>query len=165
MRRGGGLALRARQGHTCAMFDTLRALLRPATAPRTEVSPDVAIAALMVEAACADGHYDPDEAERIAHLLARLLDLSPAEALRLRAAGEAAQAEAPDLVRFTRAVKWALDEGARADLFQALWGVVLSDGRRDPGEDALMRRLAPLVGVDDDVSAAARRRAGRDRGE
>jgi uncharacterized tellurite resistance protein B-like protein len=146
------------------MFDTLRALLRPATAPRTETAPDVAIAALMVEAACADGHYDPDEADRIAHLLARLLDLSPDEARRLRQAGEAAQAEAPDLVRFTRAVKWALDEGARADLFQALWGVVISDGRRDPEEDALMRRLAPLVGVDDDVSAAARRRALKDRG-
>ncbi len=146
------------------MFDTLRALLRPAATPRTEVSPEVAIAALMVEAACVDGHYDPDEADRIVRLLARLLDLAPDAALRLRSAGEAAQAEAPDLVRFTRAVKWALDEGARADLMQALWGVVLTDGRRDPGEDALMRRLAPLIGVDDSVNAAARRRALADGG-
>lgn len=147
------------------MFDTLRALLRPAIPPRTEVPPDIAIAALMVEAACVDGHYDPDEALRIDVLLARLLDLSAPEAQRLRLAGEAAQAEAPDLVRFSRAVKYALDEAARADLMQALWSVVLTDGRRDPQEDALMRRLAPLVGVDDDVSAAARRRAVRDRGK
>ena len=41
-------------------------------------------------------------------------------------------------------------------------GRTLADGRRDPGEDAFLRQLAPLLGVEDRDSALARRRAARD---
>ena len=41
---------------------------------------------------------------------------------------------------------------------EALWDVVLADGRRDDDEDALMRQIAPLLGVNDRDSNMARRR-------
>jgi uncharacterized tellurite resistance protein B-like protein len=49
-------------------------------------------------------------------------------------------------------------------LLEALWTVVLTDGERDPHEDALMRKLAPLIAVSDRESAEARRRVEAARG-
>ncbi len=40
-----------------------------------------------------------------------------------------------------------------------LWQVVLADGTRDQEEDALMRLLASLLGVNDRDSAIARQQA------
>lgn len=140
------------------MMDLLRALFRP-EAPRSEVPADVAVAALLVDAARADGVYAPAERQAVATLLQAMFDLTPDAAAALRARGEAAQAEAPDIVRFTRVVKFALDDAQRIELMQALWSVVLADDERAPDEDALLRKLAPLIAVDDHDSALARQRA------
>jgi uncharacterized tellurite resistance protein B-like protein len=101
----------------------------------------------------------------VAHLLEDMLDLAPDAAADLRDRGEAAQSEAADLVRFTRVVKSALDEDERAALMEALWRIVLIDHHRDPHEDALLRRLAPLLAISDHESAAARRKVLRRAGE
>lgn len=145
---------------TIAMIDVLKALFRPgsASAAPQAIAPDLAIAALLVEAARADGRMTDDDRHAVQALLADMLDLPPADARALRERGETAQHEAADLVRFTRVIKTALDEGARIALIEALWRVVLVDHHRDPHEDALLRRLAPLLAVSDHDSAAARRR-------
>ena len=140
------------------MIDVLKSLFRPQATQRNEVPPDVAVAAILVEAARADGSYGDAERYAVAHLLEDMLDLSPAASEALRDRGEAAQAEAADLVRFTRVVKFAMDEGERVALIEGLWHLVLIDHHRDPHEDALLRRLPPLLGVTDHDSAAARRR-------
>ena len=140
------------------MIDVLKSLFRPQAEPRTEVPPDVAVAALLVEAARADGSYETADRHAVAHLLEDMLDLSPAAAAALRDRGEAAQADSADLVRFTRVVKFALDEGERIALIEGLWHLVLIDHHRDPHEDALLRRLPPLLGISDHDSAAARRK-------
>jgi uncharacterized tellurite resistance protein B-like protein len=155
------LRARSARGKTVPMIDALKALFRPgpAGAPRAEVAPDLAIAALLVEAARADGRMTDDDRTAVQSLLADMLDLDAAAARALRERGEAAQHEAADLVRFTRVIKMALDDAARLNLMTALWRVVLVDHHRDPHEDALLRRLAPLLAVSDHDSAAARRRA------
>jgi uncharacterized tellurite resistance protein B-like protein len=140
------------------MIDVLKSLFRPQSAPRDQVPPDIAVAALLVEAGRADGSYGEAERHAVAHLLEDMLDLSPDAAAALRDRGEAAQAEAADLVRFTRVVKFALDEAEREALIEALWRLVLIDHHRDPHEDALLRRLPPLLGISDHASASARRK-------
>jgi uncharacterized tellurite resistance protein B-like protein len=140
------------------MLDFLRKLAGAPEAPR-DMDPAVAVAALLVETARADGRYDEPERRLVERALAALLDLGPFEAVRKRAEGEAAQAAAPDLVRFTRVIKTTLDGAERVAFVEALWDVVLSDGARDPHEDALLRKLAPLLAVTDRDSAEARRRA------
>ncbi len=140
------------------MIDVLKSLFRPQGAPRNEVPADVAVAALLVEAARADGSYEAEDGHAVAHLLEDMLDLTTADAKTLRERGEAAQSEAADLVRFTRVVKFALDEAERVALIEGLWRLVLIDHHRDPHEDALLRRLPPLLGITDHDSAAARRR-------
>lgn len=121
-------------------------------------SPQRAVAALLVEAAHVDGHYDAEERALVTALLGTMFGLDPAAAAALRDAGEVDQAAAPDLVRFTRVVKTRLSQADRRAVIEALWSVVLADGQRHPREDALLRRLAPLLGLSDHESAFARQR-------
>jgi len=141
------------------MIDFLRALIE-SPGGRAAPGPDAgcAVAALLVEAARSDADYDGSERVVIERFLADMFGLDAAAARAMRAAGEAAQADAADLVRFTRVVKTELPPGERIRLIEALWSVVFSDGARDPYEDALLRKLAPLIAVSDRESAEARQR-------
>ena len=119
-------------------------LLRRLTAPEPDRLPEpdarLALAALMVRVARSDGDYDPATAN-------------------LRAQAEALEQEAPDTVRFTRAIKGAVDLEERSAVIEALWSVVLVDGERDAQEDSLLRLLANLLGINDRDSNIARKRA------
>ncbi|EYD72723.1 TerB family tellurite resistance protein [Limimaricola hongkongensis] len=138
-------------------------LLRRLTAPGPEPLPDadarLALGALLVRLARADGDYSVEEAERIDRILATRFALDSDAAIRLRADCEIMEAEAPDTVRFTRAIKDAVSYEDRIAVIEALWEVVLADGERDAQEDALMRMVAPMLGVSDPDSAHARQRA------
>ena len=126
--------------------------------PAPEAS--LAMAALLVRLARTDGSYDAQEVASIDRALVETFGLSPdaAGALRLRA--EALEAEAPDTVRFTRALKDAVPHDHRIDLVEAMWRVVLSDGTRDDDEESMMRLVSNLLGVSDVDSALARQRVG-----
>lgn len=121
----------------------------------------VALAALLVRVAKADGVYDAGEVARIDRVLAGRFGLAPADAAGLRAEAEAVEAEAPDTVRFTRVLKDAVPLDDRIGLIEAMWAVVLADGARDPGEDRMMRMIAPLLGISDRDSGLARQRMDR----
>ena len=99
------------------------------------------------------------EVERIDRVLMSHLSLGPFEAANLRARAEALEQEAPDTVRFTRALKEATAIEDRSHLMQALWSVAMADGRRDAEEDRLMRLAANLLGLSDVENAQARQRA------
>lgn len=141
------------------MIDFLRKIAGAPQTPPSQPGADEAVAALLVEAARADADYTADEAAAIERMLAGMFALDPADAADARARGEAAQAGAADLVRFTRVLKTQMSGPERGALMEALWRVVLSDGERDPYEDALMRKLAPLLALTDRESAEARQRA------
>ena len=66
------------------------------------------------------------------------------------------EAEAPDTVRFTRALKDAVPHEDRVSLIEAMWQVALADEARDEREDALIRVTADLLGVSDRDRAIAR---------
>mgnify|MGYP005852447197 CR=1 FL=1 len=138
--------------------DLLSRLFQPDPPEFPETDARRALAALLVRIARADGAYDAEEVHRIDRLLAARYALSPFEATALRADAEEVEAEAPDTVRFTRAIKAAVPYEERLGVVEALWQVVLADGRRDDHEDALLRQIAPLLGVSDRDSNAARRR-------
>lgn len=139
----------------------LRRLLAPAPAPLAHDEADLALAALMVRLARADGTYSAAETARIDRLLMQREGLSADAAAQLRQAAEGLEAEAPDTVRFTRALKAALPPEERMGLMEALWSVALADGGRDAAEDHLLRLVVSLLGVTDVESGLARQRAMR----
>lgn len=139
------------------MFETL--FSRKLNPEQDEISARQAMAALMVRIAKSDDDYAVAECERIDAVLSVLYSLSASEASALRLQAETLEADAPDTVRFTRAIKEEVPYEERFDVVRALWQVVLADGERDNEEDALMRLLASLLGVNDRDSAIARQRA------
>lgn len=137
-------------------------LLRRMTAPEPETLSDddarLALAALLVRIARADGTFDDAEKSRIDKVLAARFGLGPFEVSALRKDAEVLESEAPDTVRFTRAIKDAVAYEDRTQVIEALWEVALADGARDVEEDALLRMVAPMLGVNDLDSALARQR-------
>lgn len=140
-------------------------LLRRLAAPAPESLPAdqarLALAALLVRVARADGTYDAGEIARIDRALACRFDLDANAAAALRHEAEAIEAEAPDTVRFTRVLKDTVPLEDRIGLIEAMWSVVLADGARDAAEDRMMRMVAPLLGITDLESGLARQRMER----
>ncbi len=143
------------------MIDLLRRLLAPSPAPLTEPDAQLALAALLVRIARTDGLYAAEEVERIDRVLAIRHLLDPFAAAKLRSQAEDVEAEAPDTVRFTRALKDAVPVAERAELMTALWSVALADGLREAHEDQLLRLVSNLLGLTDVDSALARQKAER----
>lgn len=119
----------------------------------------IAVAALLVIAAHADHNYVEVERAQIERVLADRYGLDPAAAAALRAQGEAAEDASVDLYRFTSLVKAGVPYEERAAAIEAMWRVVLADSGRDQHEEALMRRVTDLLGLDPRESIDARRRA------
>ena len=138
--------------------DLLKRLTATDPAPLPDPDARLALAALLVRVALSDGHYDDAEKAHIDRVLAQRHGLGPFEAAKLRAEAEILESEAPDTVRFTRAIKDAVPHQDRTDVIEALWSVVLADGVRDHEEDAMLRLTANLLGINDRDSALARRR-------
>lgn len=137
-------------------------LLRRLTAPEPQSLPDpdarLALGALLVRIARSDGDYAAVEIAQIDQSLMKRYDLTAAEAEALRAECEALEAEAPDTVRFTRAIKDAVSYDHRLAVIEAMWSVVMADGARDDEEDSMMRMTASLLGISDQDSHRARLR-------
>lgn len=136
----------------------LQDLLGPSPAAVGPSDARLALAALLVRLARADGDYADTETRRIDLIIGTRYGLSPFEAAALRREAEILESEAPDTVRFTRALKDAVPYEDRLSLMEALWQVALADTSRDADEDALIRLVASLLGITDRDSALARQR-------
>lgn len=136
--------------------DLLRRLTAPEPATLPEIDCRLALGALLVRIARTDGDYAASEIAQIDQTLIKRYDLSAADAAALRAECEALEAEAPDTVRFTRAIKDTVSYENRVSVIEALWSVVMADGIRDHEEDSMMRMTASLLGVTDQDSHRAR---------
>ncbi len=151
------LQLRGDCPYMLHMFgDFLKRLTAPEPDPLNDGDARLALTALLVRVARSDGSYDADEQARITEIARTRYGLDASGAAGLKADAEALESEAPDTVRFTRAIKDAVAYEDRLGVVEALWQVVLADGERAKEEDALMRLVANLLGVSDRDSAIAR---------
>lgn len=134
----------------------LTRLVRPDPAPLSGDDARLALTALLVRVARSDGTYDTAERDMILRIARARYALDPWAADKLVNEAEQLEGEAPDTVRFTRAIKDAVAYEDRLGVIEALWSVALADGNREPEEDALLRLTASLIGVSDRDSNAAR---------
>jgi len=138
--------------------DLFKRLTAPEPDRLSDADARVALGALLVRIARADGAYEAAEIEQIDAVLKERYDLDDNATQTLRSQCETAETEAPDTVRFTRAIKDAVAYEDREAVIESLWSVVLADGVRDQSEDALLRMVAPMLGVTDQDSHKARMR-------
>lgn len=142
------------------MLDALKRLFaaeRPKAHP--ELDPQVAAAALLVEAALSDGVYAQIEEKQIRAILMATFDLDEARAEQIHSEAEDLAEAAVDHYRFTKVVKACLPKAQRVSLIEHLWAVALSDGEKSPFEESFIRTVAPLLAVDDRERVFARSRA------
>lgn len=136
----------------------LTRLTQPSPAPLAELDARLALTALLVRVARSDGEYDESERQWIVRIASTRFNLSPFEASKLCQDAEQLESEAPDTVRFTRAIKDSVSHEDRISVIEALWQVVLADGVREAEEDSLLRLVSSLLGISDIESAMARQK-------
>lgn len=142
------------------MFKSLKTLFGSTGAePSPEIDPHVAAATLLVEAALADGIYADCEQDEIRETLEAAFKMKADKAADVLDQAEELAETAIDHHRFTKVVKSCLSEQERVALIEHLWMVALADGEKSPFEDAFLRRIAPLLGIDDRERVFARSRA------
>lgn len=138
--------------------DFLKRLTEPDPAPLPDTDARLALSALLVRVARSDNHYAQSEQEMIRDIIITRYGLGQDDAAALLKDAETLEGEAPDTVRFTRAIKDAVPYDHRLGVIEALWKVVLADGARSDEENALLRLVASLLGVTDADSGMARQR-------
>ena len=141
--------------------DFLKRLTAPTPTPMEEDDARLALTALLVRIARTDGAYIQAEIDRIDAITSARYQLTPDAATMLRHDAETLETEAPDTIRFTRAIKDAVAYEDRLAIIESLWQVVLVDGAREAEEDALLRLVSSLLGINDRDSALARQRVSR----
>lgn len=149
------------------MLDRLKQLLGgqlpPAPAqPGTPDNLQLAVAALLVEAARLDDHIDDVERSRIDELVQWRFGLDAAAAARLLAEAERLTEGSVPWHGLAAAIRAAYSEGERIRVVEMVWEVVLADGALHPLEDSLLRRLTGLLHLTGRDVGAARERV-RDR--
>ena len=138
--------------------DFLARLIQPEPPRLPQAEARLALIALLVRVARSDNEYSGAERDRIFRITQSRYGLESAAAAQLLEEAETLEGEAPDTVRFTRAIKDAVPLDERIGVIEAMWQIVMADGKRDEEENALMRLVASLLGITDQDSNAARLR-------
>ena len=135
---------------------TARETNPPAT---SEEDLEVAVAALLIEAARMDARFDLAERSVIERLLAERFDLAPEAVAALVETAEKVVAHTAQYFPFTQQICKNMSPQDRVQLIEMLWKVAYSDGVLDPHEDMLLRQIAGLIHVSDQDRGSARKRA------
>ena len=107
-----------------------------------------ALGALMVRAAKADRAYLFEEVEQIDAVLAKLYDLNPVEAAKMRAGCERLEEEMPATEDLAGILHNAISASDREAAVAALWSIVFADGVEHEEEDELLHAVEAVLGVD-----------------
>ncbi len=146
------------------MLDALRKFFQEEVAPDAPGVDDdrrlqVATCALMLEIAWADDSFSDVERETVTALVRNRFGLDAAAADRLLDLARRERDESTDLYGFTRLIKDGLPRPERLRVLDSLWRVVYSDGVLEAHEDALVHKLAKLLGLRHDETIALKIRA------
>ena len=119
---------------------------------------ELAAAALLVEAARLDDHFDDAERATIRSLVMGRFGLDPGEADDLLAAADRQADGSTQLHRFARIIKDHFDHDERVEMIDMLWEVAYADGVLHDYEASLLRLIAGLIYVSDRESGVARQK-------
>ena len=146
------------------MLNQIATWMKECTSQNTDIAENEiklarVVAALLVEAAMADGNIDEIEHAHIRHILETQLDLSADDADAMLAQSLASHEDRIEIHSLTRHIRHDTDAADRSVILEMVWMVVLADGSLDAHESQLMRRLAGLLFVDDVEAGMAAKRA------
>jgi len=107
----------------------------------------LATAALLFEMLRADHDEHPQERRTLEAALRKCFDLGRDETLELAALADTEAANAVSLYQFTGLINRHFAPHRKIRVVEMLWQVAYADGRLDPYEEALVRKIADLIHV------------------
>jgi len=119
----------------------------------------MAWAAILLEVAEADNEFSPLEREKIRALLADRFSLTQPQVEALLHTTQEARMDSSDLWPFTHALATAYGPAEKQRLLFSVWQVIFADGRLDPYEEQLTRKLQTMLNVNHSVLMAAKQEA------
>jgi uncharacterized tellurite resistance protein B-like protein len=146
------------------MLDAVRKFFQDEVAPTAGEGVDehrlqVATCALMLEIAWADETFSDEERDSVATLVRDRFDMDASAAETLLDLARSERDQSTDLYQFTRLIKDELPRRERLRVLEALWIVVYSDGVLEAHEDAMVHKLARLLGLKHEEAIALKLRA------
>tara|TARA_Y100001935_G_C17155396_1_gene432572 strand:+ start:133 stop:582 length:450 start_codon:yes stop_codon:yes gene_type:complete len=114
---------------------------------------------LMIEAAYTDGQIDKSELNKIKISLINVFNEDPNEVDLVINEAVKNKNNSKSLHHYTSYINKNIDENKKLLLIQALWEIVLSDGKIHDYESNLLRRLAGLLYISDVDSGNAKKKA------
>lgn len=149
------------------MLQTLRRLFtdladRQRATSFADDDPRLAVAALMCHVVAADGVVRPAERQRMMEELARRYGLGAEDTRVLAEAARLAESETATLQRFTAGLQRGLSLAERREIVASLWKLVIADGQALEFEEAVVGRIADLLGIEAHDRIALRKTAEAD---
>ncbi len=114
---------------------------------------------LMIEAAYTDGQIDENELNKIKLSLINVFAEDPQEVNSVLEEAKKNKSNSNSLHYYTSYINKNFDNDKKILLIEALWEIVLSDGKIHDYESNLIRRLAGLLYISDVDSGNAKKRA------
>lgn len=133
--------------------------MQPAGAPTdAEHAVRLATAALLVEMTRQDEAVHAVEREAVVAAVCRKFELSADEAETLVGLAEAELRESTDYHQFTSLINKGFTPEQKVKVIELLWRVAYADGRLDPYEEHMVRKIADLIYVPHAAFIAAKHR-------
>ena len=131
------------------MFDRLLQRLKADPRPHDDPAARerLAAAVLLFEMARADYDHQPSEHAALRDGLIRDFGVPEATVDALLAQAEQRARNSVSLYEFVTALNATMDFGKKRELLRLMWKVAYADGRIDPHEEHLLRKIADLLGL------------------
>ncbi len=108
----------------------------------------LATAVLFLEMAYADFEIAPEEKVKLQQILKERFALNDQQIAGLIAQAGKDRKQSLDIWQFTNLLKENLSREERQQMLENLWRIIFADGRVDKYEDALIRKITGLLGLE-----------------
>lgn len=122
-------------------------LALPSSDLSAEESLQLAMVALFIEMMTMDDVCQDSERAAILSLVKKCFSLSTEQANALMHKAELKRQQAVDYYQFSSVINKRCSTEEKIQLIQSLWQIAYADGKLDPQEEYLVRKMADLLGV------------------
>ena len=133
------------------MFDKLKSIFDKKIEEENEQfdTVQIAISTLMIQTAVYDGVFDEQEKSEILELIKKYFNFNEDQKLSLFKIAMKVNDDSNDMQQFTRVLNDHLSEEEKLKIIEMLWKIIISDGRIDDYENALIRKISGLLYISD----------------
>jgi uncharacterized tellurite resistance protein B-like protein len=134
------------------MFDLIKKMIgkdkgKVQTTEQDVLTAHLALTALLLEAAYADGECSGEEKDHLVATLVTNFGVSRQEIDTLLAGRDKEQREYVDLFHYTRCINENFSEPQKIDIMESVWRIILLDDHLEAHEDHFAHKLANLLGL------------------